>query len=225
MLAYILAVLVGTGSVGLYISAFFFPEIHRKQDFIWSGVGFFYALVLWIYARQETGGILLGQTTSVALLGWLAWQTLTLRRQLVPVSQQTPIPSTTKLKEKLGMKPSAPKPAKSATPVQPYPLPKRATIQPAIGQEGTSIENNTPKPIQQVFQPPNPIVEEKAWIKLEVKPASAPTKPLGTAVQPPANMPTPSAPVAPAVVPEVIAQHSPTELVQPKVDLETENWD
>ena len=105
MLAYILAVLVGTGSVGLYISAFFFPEIHRKQDFIWSGVGFFYALVLWIYARQETGGILLGQTTSVALLSWLAWQTLTLRRQLVPVSQQTPIPSTTKFKEKLGVKP------------------------------------------------------------------------------------------------------------------------
>jgi Ycf66 protein N-terminus len=235
MLAYILAVFVGTGSVGLYISAFFFPEIHRKQDFIWSGVGFFYALVLWIYARQETGGILLGQTTSVALLSWLAWQTLTLRRQLVPVNQQTPIPSPTKLKEKLGVKPSAPKTAKTTTsvatvtPVQPDPLPRRATTQPSVSQELTSIEDNMPKPVQQIFQPPNPtpVVEEEAWIKLEVKPASAPTKPLGTAVQPPANIPTASVPdQAPAVVPEVIAENSPTELAQAKaeLDLENENW-
>ena len=73
MLAYILAVLVGMGSVGLYIAAFFFPEIHRKQDFIWSGVGCLYALTLWIYAREMTGGILVGQTASVALIGWFAW--------------------------------------------------------------------------------------------------------------------------------------------------------
>ena len=32
MLAHILAVLVGTGSVGLYLSAFFFPEIHRRSE-------------------------------------------------------------------------------------------------------------------------------------------------------------------------------------------------
>jgi Ycf66 protein N-terminus len=231
MLAYILAVLVGTGSVGLYISAFFFPEIHRKQDFIWSGVGFFYALVLWIYARQETGGILLGQTTSVALLGWLAWQTLTLRRQLVPVSQQTPIPNTTKLKEKLGVKPSAPKSAKpttQVTPIQSNPSPKKATIQPSVSQEVTSIEDNLPKPVRQTFQPSNPIVEEEAWIKLEVKPASVPTKPLGTAVQPPATGHIESAPNrVPVVVPEVIAENSYTKSVRSNAELnvETENWD
>jgi Ycf66 protein N-terminus len=232
MLAYILAILVGTGSVGLYISAFFFPEIHRKQDFIWSGVGFFYALVLWIYARQETGGILLGQTTSVALLGWLAWQTLALRRQLVPASQQTPMPSSTKLKEKLGVKPSAPKSAKSTAPVasaQPNPSPKKATIRPSVSQEVTSIDDNTPKPIQQISQPPSPIVEEEqAWIKLEVKPASVTIKPLGNAVQPPKTLPTESLPDPnPVAVPEVIIQSSPTELAQAKaeLDLETENWD
>jgi hypothetical protein len=103
MLAYILAVLVGMGSVGLYLAAFFFPEIHRKQDFIWSGVGFLYALCLWIYAHQMTGGILVGQTANVALLGWFAWQILKLRRQLVPVSQQTPIPDMTKLQTQLGL--------------------------------------------------------------------------------------------------------------------------
>jgi Ycf66 protein N-terminus len=231
MLAYILAVLVGTGSVGLYISAFFFPEIHRKQDFIWSGVGFFYALVLWIYARQETGGILLGQTTSVALLSWLAWQTLSLRRQLVPVSQQTPIPSTTKFKEKLGVKPSAPKPAKPAAPATQTPT-KPPSIRPSTRQEVAPAENLRVE-VQQISPPAtsDPVVEveEQAWIKLEVKPA-APTKPLGTAVQPPANIPTASAPApapdpAPAVVPEVIAKNTPTEPAQSKVDLETENWD
>jgi hypothetical protein len=111
MLAYILAVLVGTGSVGLYIAAFFFPEIHRKQDFIWSGVGCFYALTLWIYAHEVSGGILVGQTASVVLIGWFAWQILKLRRQLVPIigaasqpeNQQTPVPATTQTQLQLGL--------------------------------------------------------------------------------------------------------------------------
>ena len=216
MLAYILAVFVGTGSVGLYISAFFFPEIHRKQDFIWSGVGFFYALVLWIYARQETGGILLGQTTSVALIGWLAWQTLTLRRQLVPVNQQTPIPSKTKLKEKLGVKKSAPKSTTPVIPAQPDPIPKRATIRPSTLQEVAPVENHQVKPVQQIFQPttPDPVVEveEEAWIKLEVKPASAPAKPLGTAVQPP------------TVIPETISTNTSAEAIQTTAPIDSDDW-
>ncbi|MBW4597071.1 MAG: hypothetical protein KME46_30275 [Brasilonema angustatum HA4187-MV1] len=98
MLAYILALTVGLGSVALYIAAFFFPEIHRKNDFILSGVGLFYALVLWIFARGITGGLLLGHVASVALLGWFGWQTLSLRRQLTPKIQQTQIPSTETVK-------------------------------------------------------------------------------------------------------------------------------
>ncbi|MBE9055095.1 Ycf66 family protein [Sphaerospermopsis sp. LEGE 08334] len=93
MLAYILALVVGIGSVAIYIAAFFFPEIHRKNDFIWSGVGLFYALVLWIFASRITGGLLLGHIASVALLVWFGWQTLSLRRQLTPEVQQTPVPS------------------------------------------------------------------------------------------------------------------------------------
>jgi len=99
MLAYILALAVGIGSLAIYMAAFFFPEVHRKSDFIWSGVGLFWALVLWVCAGRITGGVLLGQTAGVALLGWFGWQTLTLRRQLIPVGQQTPIPSTEKLQE------------------------------------------------------------------------------------------------------------------------------
>jgi hypothetical protein len=94
MLAYVLALAVGLGSLAIYLAAFFFPEIHRKNDFIWSGVGFFYALVLWVFARRITGGLLLGHVASVALLGWSITQTLSLRRQVTPNTQQTPIPST-----------------------------------------------------------------------------------------------------------------------------------
>ncbi|GAC1448978.1 MAG: hypothetical protein NVSMB70_18280 [Chamaesiphon sp.] len=101
MLAYILAVAVGFGSFAIYMAAFFFPEVHRKGDFIWSGVGLFYALVLWVCAGRITGAVLLGQTASVALLGWFAWQTLTLRRAIIPVKQQTEIPSKEKLQEQL----------------------------------------------------------------------------------------------------------------------------
>jgi len=93
MLAYFLALVIGFGSLAIYLSAFFFPEIHRKNDFIWSGVGLFYALVLWIFAPRITGGLLLGHVASVALLVWFGWQTLSLRRQLAPQGQQTPLPS------------------------------------------------------------------------------------------------------------------------------------
>jgi hypothetical protein len=101
MLAHVLALTVGLGSIALYLAAFFFPEIHRKNDFIWSGVGLFYALVLWIFAPRITGGLLLGHVASVALLGWFGWQTLSLRRQLTPAAQQTQVPSAEEVKTNL----------------------------------------------------------------------------------------------------------------------------
>ncbi len=99
MLAYILALAVGLGSLAIYIAAFFFPEVHRKNDFIWSGVGLFYALVLWVCAGRITGSLLLGQVAGVALLGWSVGQTLSLRRQLTPRSQT--LPSTEEVKNKV----------------------------------------------------------------------------------------------------------------------------
>ena len=96
MLAYILALGVGLGSFALYMAAFFFPEVHRKSDFIWSGIGLFYALVLWVCAGRITGGVLLGQTASVALLGWFGWQTLKLRWDYAP-GQKTQLPSSLNL--------------------------------------------------------------------------------------------------------------------------------
>ncbi|MDY6805029.1 MAG: Ycf66 family protein [Cyanobacteriota bacterium] len=93
MLTYILAIAVGLGSFSIYIAAFFFSEVHRKSDFFWSGVGLFYALILWTCAGRITGAVLLGQMASVGLLGWFGWQTLTLRRQVAPAAEQTKIPS------------------------------------------------------------------------------------------------------------------------------------
>ncbi len=97
MLAYILAFAVGLGSFSIYMAAFFFPEVHRKSDFTWSGVGLFYALILWACAGRITGALLLGQMAGVAMLGSFAWETLTLRRLVTPIAQQTPIPQSANL--------------------------------------------------------------------------------------------------------------------------------
>ncbi|WP_051319437.1 MULTISPECIES: Ycf66 family protein [Planktothrix] len=100
MLAYILAIAVGLASFGLYMAAFFFPEVHRKSDFVWSGVGLFYGLILWACAGRITGAVLLGQVASVSLLIWFGWEVLTLRRTATPVTEQTPIPAKVKKRVK-----------------------------------------------------------------------------------------------------------------------------
>ncbi|WP_293077527.1 Ycf66 family protein [Okeania sp. SIO3B5] len=106
MLTKILALAVGLGSLALYLVAFFFPEVHRKNDFIWSGVGLFYGLILWFCAGRITGAVLLGQVASVALLGWFGWQTLTLRRQVTPVAEQTKISTQKSNKDKTQEQPT-----------------------------------------------------------------------------------------------------------------------
>ena len=102
MLAYFLALAVGLGSFSIYMAAFFFPEVHRKSDFTWSGVGLFYALILWACAGRITGALLLGQMAGVALLGCFVWETLTLRRLVAPIAQQTPIPQPPNLAGAMG---------------------------------------------------------------------------------------------------------------------------
>ena len=55
---------------------------HRQDDFLWSAVGLFYALVLWLCAGRITGAILLGQAAAAILFIAFAWQTLKLRQAL-----------------------------------------------------------------------------------------------------------------------------------------------
>jgi Ycf66 protein N-terminus len=213
MLAYILAVLVGTGSVGLYIAAFFFPEIHRKHDFIWSGVGFFYALTLWIYARQSIGGIVVGQTASVALVGWFAWQTLKLRRQLVPANQQTPLPDTTKIKQQIGLKPTTPTKSRATNPTPPKSSPPAQTVvevKPSVVEVKPSVVEVKPSVVEvkpSVVEVKPSAVEVKPSV-VEVKPSAVEVKPSVVEVKPSAVEVKPSAvevkPSAVEVKPSVV---------------------
>ena len=88
MLTYLLALAVGFGSLGLYATTFALPEVSRKNDLIWSGVGLFYGLVLWVCAGRITGGVLLGQLASVSLIGWFGWQTMALRWSMTPEDER-----------------------------------------------------------------------------------------------------------------------------------------
>ncbi|PSF37648.1 hypothetical protein C7H19_08825 [Aphanothece hegewaldii CCALA 016] len=79
MLAYILSIVVAVFSLIIFGLAFFAPSLHRRDDFLWSGVGLFYALVLWLCASQITGAVLLGQTAAAIMLLSFGWQTLKFR--------------------------------------------------------------------------------------------------------------------------------------------------
>jgi hypothetical protein len=183
MLGYLLAVLVGGGSAGLYIAAFFFPEIHRKPDFIWGGVGLFYALVLWIYAPELTGGILVGQAASVALLGWFGWQTVKLR-QLVPIDWQTSLPIT-KTPERID--------TKQANPTRNKPAAKKPNGSPDVSRSTTATTSDSPavKPvIEQKPQPTTPAAKStpkpapgNESVRVEIG-TSAPAKPPLTRIIP-----------------------------------------
>ncbi|MGF1539729.1 MAG: Ycf66 family protein [Pleurocapsa sp.] len=87
MLSYALAIAVGLSSLILFSTAFLMSDIHRQDDFFWSGVGLFYALVLWFCATRITGSLLLGQTAAVALLISYHWQTLKLRKAIAHPEQ------------------------------------------------------------------------------------------------------------------------------------------
>ena len=57
-------------------------DIHRQDDFLWSGIGLFYALVLWFCASRITGSLLLGQIAVVSLVVVLILQNLQLRKAI-----------------------------------------------------------------------------------------------------------------------------------------------
>ena len=73
------------------MAAFFYPEVHRRSDIVWSGLGLLYAATLWFGSGQMTGIVLLGQMIAIALVLALGWQTLSIRREKTPVYQQTPV--------------------------------------------------------------------------------------------------------------------------------------
>ncbi|MEM6400488.1 MAG: Ycf66 family protein [Cyanobacteria bacterium P01_D01_bin.116] len=102
-MTHFLALIVGFGSLAIYLAAFFFPEVHRKNDFYLSGLGLFYALVLWFFAPRIGGWFFLGQLAAVALLIWFGLQTFSLRRQVTPEMQQTTVPSPEAVTNKISL--------------------------------------------------------------------------------------------------------------------------
>jgi hypothetical protein len=92
MLTYLLIWTVALGSIAIYAASYIFPELYRKNDLLWAGIGLFYALILWVYAGRFNGGLLLGQTAGVSMFVWLGWQAMVQRRELTPVDQRTPVP-------------------------------------------------------------------------------------------------------------------------------------
>ena len=82
MLSYALAIAVAISSLVLFSTAFFMSNLHRKDDFLWSAVGLFYALVLWYCAKNITGAVLLGQAAATVLLVSYSWQVLRLRKTI-----------------------------------------------------------------------------------------------------------------------------------------------
>ena len=82
MLPYFLAIAITVASLFLFIGAFFSPKLHRQDDFLWSGLGLFYALVLWICAGRFAGGALLGQIAATLLIIAFIWQTWKLRQAI-----------------------------------------------------------------------------------------------------------------------------------------------
>lgn len=80
MLAYFLAVIIAVVSLNLYLTAFIRPQIHRQDDFLWSGLGLFYALTLWICAGRFTGAVLLSQTAITMVAVAFIWENTQLRK-------------------------------------------------------------------------------------------------------------------------------------------------
>jgi hypothetical protein len=205
MLAYVLALVVGLGSLALYISAFFFPEIHRKNDFIWSGIGLFYALVLWVFAPRIGGGLLLGHVASVALLVWFGWQTLSLRRQVTPQLQQTPVPSSEEVTASLQQQ------------VNKFSLQERlGKLQQGLGSVLGGVKNKVQKPV--IKRTPDAPAEKPA-VEIIDKTTATPEQPQQEAAipeqTPEAIVFATDAATTTEPVPEVIPPHPPSpELVE-----------
>ena len=80
MLSYFLAIIIVIASLNLYLSAFIRPKIHRRDDFLWSGLGLFYGLTLWVCAGRVSGAILLSQLAIVTVAIAFMWENISLRK-------------------------------------------------------------------------------------------------------------------------------------------------
>ena len=161
MLSYALAIAVATSSLVLFLTAFLMSDIHRKDDFLWSGVGLIYALVLWYCARNITGAVLLGQAAATALLVSYSWQTLKLRKAIANPDKAAEIDNFSVLQKINGLLKRNKPQVQPATPSVETPVTPKVTEQ-EIAIPDTSAEDipQTPAP-----SPVESLSDESAAVK------------------------------------------------------------
>lgn len=91
MLAYFLATVMAIISLILYLNAFISPKIHRQDDFLWSGLGLFYALTLWVCSGRITGAVLLGQLAIIVVAIAFIWENRQLRKSITADSESNQV--------------------------------------------------------------------------------------------------------------------------------------
>ena len=197
MLSYALAIAVAISSLVLFFTAFLMSHIHRRDDFFWSGIGLFYALVLWYCAKNITGAVLLGQTAATALLVSYSWQTIKLRRAIANPAKAAEINNFSilrslnnlvKSKKPQVKVPTSPveAPTKSKVTEQEIAIPdtpsKEKSVDTSVGNSESKQPREkivkTPTPISQpVVEPTNSSQEDrlKAQSSLKTKPQESST--------------------------------------------------
>ena len=181
MLSYALAIAVATSSLVLFLTAFLMSDIHRKDDFLWSGVGLIYALVLWYCARNITGAVLLGQAAATALLVSYSWQTLKLRRAIANPDRAAEINNFSLVQKINGLLKRNQPTVKPATPVETSVTPKVTEQEIAIPD--TPTQDTAQKPTRAAVPPKVSVdlTEESATVKdIETEPKSSEAKSSGT---------------------------------------------
>ena len=164
MLSYALAIAVAISSLVLFSTAFLMSDLHRQDDFLWSGVGLFYALVLWYCAKNITGAVLLGQFAATALLVSYNWQTLKLRKAIANPAKAAEINNFSVLQSITGLLKRNKSQVKSATPA-------KTPTKPQVTEEEIAIPETTSQPTtdEEVFK------EEKVLKTTDTQAASANT--------------------------------------------------
>lgn len=221
MLSYALAIAVALSSLVLFSTAFLMSDLHRKDDFLWSGVGLFYALILWYCARNITGTVLLGQAAATTLLVSYSWQTLKLRKAIANPQQAESISNFSVLQSISGLLKRKKPEVKSVTPTKKAPKPKVTEQEIAIPDTPsaavTAPETTTEKVTKETDLPateevapakePEAIAKEPAEVATpEV--AATPIKDNQTSQEPETPTQTP----LPSKMPEVASKIENTEV-------------
>ncbi|MGF1591358.1 MAG: Ycf66 family protein [Pleurocapsa sp.] len=167
MLSYVLAIAVATSSLVLFSTAFLMSDIHRKDDFLWSGVGLLYAVILWYCAHNITGAVLLGQAAATVLLVSASWQTINLRKAIANPAKAAEISNFSvvqSIKDLL---------KRNKSQVQPLATPAKTPSTPKITEQEIAIPDTASESEQTVAEIPKKTpttTDSNALIDIDQKP-------------------------------------------------------